>query len=503
MVQGTGSHVGKSVVTAALCRIFAQDGYRVAPFKSQNMALNSFVTKEGGEMGRAQVVQAEACGVQPHVDMNPVLLKPTSDHRSQVIVEGRPIGTMTWKEYDNLKPDIFRRAMAAFWRLAARSDIVVIEGAGSPAEVNLKSGDIVNMRVALEVDAPVLLVTDIDRGGALAWVVGTLELLEKEEREQVKGIIINKFRGSFELLEPAVRFLEERTGVPVVGVLPYITDIEIPEEDSLGFGAKTRLAGEGMDNVLDVAVVKIPRASNFTDVDALLSEPDVSLRYLGPRDQVGKPDLLIIPGSKNTIEDLMALKQSGLAQQIREYAQSGGCILGICGGYQMLGLVLEDPEHIETSIDCIEGLGLLPVRTVMQPEKLTVQVSGTARLPDSDEIPIRGYEIHCGQTVREGGQPWVFIERDGEGSKVQDGCVTQVTGQETPEMGWVFGTYVHGILDSPRFRRSFLNYLRRRRGWQSIETIQPVSRPYEKLADAMRPHLDMGRIYELLQLEQS
>ncbi|MBC7324561.1 MAG: cobyric acid synthase, partial [Moorella sp. (in: Bacteria)] len=379
MIQGTSSNVGKSVLVAALCRIFYQAGYRVAPFKSQNMALNSGATPDGGEMGRAQLVQACAAGVQPRVEMNPILLKPTAHARSQVILLGRPVGNLGAREYHGrFNQELWPHVEAAYATLAREFDIIVIEGAGSPAEVNLKAGEIANMRVAKMAGAPVLLVADIDRGGALAAIVGTLELLDPDEREMVAGLIINKFRGDVDLLQPALDFLEKKTGKPVLGVIPFLAH-GLPEEDSVVLEqAKTRFTAPGE---VEIAVIKFPCISNFTDFDALEREEGVNLRYVDGKEQLGHPDLVILPGSKNTIGDLLWLRQQGLEEVIKERAAAGTPLIGICGGYQMLGQEIADPGHVETDQDRVAALGYLPVQTIFQPAKATNLVRGRVTGP--------------------------------------------------------------------------------------------------------------------------
>lgn len=506
MVQGTASHVGKSVLVAALCRIFYQDGYRVAPFKSQNMALNSFVTKEGGEMGRAQVVQAEAAGLEPHVDMNPILLKPTGQASSQVIVLGRPVGNFSAQEY-HLKyaREAWRVICEALDRLRRRFEIVVIEGAGSPAEVNLQATEIVNMRVARQADAPVLLVADIDKGGALAAVVGTLELLPPEDRCRVAGVIINKFRGDLRLFKPAIDFLEAKTGVPVVGVVPYFNGFRIQEEDTVS--GEVLAAGQlprGRD--LEIVVIHLPHISNFTDFDPLQEEPDVSLRYVGQGTPLGEPDLIILPGSKNTIEDLIFLKRSGLAAEIvRLCKEKRVPVLGICGGFQMLGEELCDPQHLESSVPRTEGLGLLDVKTVFVPQKLTSQVEAEAvgygpLLSCVKGQKVVGYEIHMGRTVLGSNATPIFriYRRSGEEVDYLDGA--------QDAQGLVWGTYVHGLFDSKKFRRKFLNALRVRKGLPplekevSLDHWEQRQRDYDRLAAVVRGSLNMDKIYQLLGL---
>lgn len=506
MIQGTASHVGKSVLAAALCRIFMQDGYRVAPFKSQNMALNSFVTKDGGEMGRAQVVQAEAAGLEPCVDMNPILLKPTGHASSQVVVLGRPVGNLSAMGYHT---DYAPKALAiidgALNRLRAVNDLVVIEGAGSPAEVNLQEHEIVNMRIARMAQAPVLLVADVDKGGALASVVGTLELLAPDDRARVSGIIINKFRGDISLFQPAVQFLEDKTGIPVIGVVPYFEGFRIQEEDTI---PEDRSRAELVEEQgwVDIAVINLPHISNFTDFDPLEEEPDVRLRYVSKKSSLGKPDLIILPGSKNTIGDLAFLNRSGLAAMVVEFYHKGTPVIGICGGFQMLGRELHDPLHTESEIPRINGLGLLDTFTTFAPEKVTTQVEAEVAasglfLSEDQDYRINGYEIHMGRTelapdVR---PAFTILVRSGEKVLFPDGAVSQD--------GLVFGTYIHGIFDSDSFRRHFINTLRRRKGLEPLPASGTIlvhtqrENDFNKLAAVVRSSLAMEKIYGLLGLE--
>ncbi|MFZ5596922.1 MAG: cobyric acid synthase [Bacillota bacterium] len=504
MVQGTASHVGKSVLVAALCRIFYRDGYRVAPFKSQNMALNSFVTGDGGEMGRAQVVQAEAAGRAPSVDMNPVLLKPTGHASSQVVVMGRPVGNLSAREYhSNFAGKAWEVICEALDRLKRENDIIVIEGAGSPAEVNLQSTEIVNMRVAREAGAPVILACDIDKGGALAAVVGTLELLDPEDRDRVAGIIINKFRGDLTLFQPAVEFLESKTGKPVLGVVPYFEGFRIQEEDTVNEDTLKRSGGAAIARDVEVAVLHLPHISNFTDFDPLENEPDVNLRYVGRGTPLGRPDLIIIPGSKNTIGDLAYLNKSGLADEIRSLSRSGIPVVGICGGFQMLGRELHDPEHTESDIPSLEGLGLLDITTTFARDKITTQVRAEVRGPGpmlegARGTEVAGYEIHMGRTLLGKGAVPAFeiIHRFGGEGRSLDGAASTD--------GRIWGTYIHGIFDSPRFRRNILNYLRLSKGLSPLEDGVSLSaweqrqRDYDRLAGVVRGSLDMGKIYELI-----
>lgn len=506
MFQGTGSHVGKSVLVAALCRIFLQDGYKVAPFKSQNMALNSYVTKDGGEMGRAQVVQAEAAGLEPSVLMNPVLLKPTGQATSQVIVLGKPVGNMSAQEYHrSYNMTALGVIEESLNKLKEQFDIIVIEGAGSPAEVNLQDTEIVNMRIARMADCPVLLVADIDKGGALASVVGTLELLDPDDRKRVAGIVINKFRGDVKLFQPAVDFLEKKTGIPVVGIVPYFTGFRVQEEDTIP--EDTLEAGlKELPNKIDVVVIQLPHISNFTDFDPLEDEPDVHLRYVGKADKFGDPDLVIIPGSKNTIQDLVFLEKTGLAQKIIESRKKGKPVIGICGGFQILGKELHDPLHTESEIESLKGLGLLNMVTVFEPDKITTQVQaevlghGCFMEGLTGQI-VTGYEIHMGRsTIGEGILPaFRIFERSTRETNVLDGAVS--------EDGRVFGTYIHGIFDNDAFRRHVINLIREEKGWEPLVEDEVLTvkeqreRDFNKLADVVRASMNIDLIYKIMGLE--
>lgn len=506
MIQGTASHVGKSVLVAALCRIFMQDGYRAVPFKSQNMALNSFVTRDGGEMGRAQVVQAEAAGLEPSVDMNPILLKPTGHASSQVVVLGRPVGNLSAMHYHTeYAPKALAIIEGALNRLRTANDMVVIEGAGSPAEVNLQEHEIVNMRIARMADAPVLLVADIDKGGALASVVGTLELITPADRARVAGIIINKFRGDISLFQPAVKFLEKKTGKPVIGVVPYFQGFRIQEEDTIPED-RSRAEEVEAEGYVDIAVINLPHISNFTDFDPLEDEPDVRLRYITRASSLRQPDLIILPGSKNTIGDLAFLNRSGLAEQIIEHYRNGTPVIGICGGFQMLGRELNDPLHTESEIPRIEGLGLLDTSTTFAPEKITTQVEAEVNasgllIGDAAGVRITGYEIHMGRTELAAGVTPAFtiLLRSGEKVFFPDGAVS-------PD-GLVFGTYIHGIFDSDSLRRQIINTLRGRKGLEPLAASDTVpvheqrERDFDKLAAVVRSSLAMDKIYDLLGLE--
>lgn len=498
MLQGTSSHVGKSILTTALCRIFRQDGLKVVPFKAQNMALNSYVTKDGGEMGRAQVAQAEAAGLDPMVDMNPVLLKPTGNASSQVIVLGRPVGNMSAVEYHaGYSRKLLGVIEESLRKLQRDFDVVVIEGAGSPAEVNLKANDIVNMRIAKLAPAPVLLIADIDRGGALASVVGTLELLEPDERDLVKGVIINKFRGDIKLLEPALEFITAKTGKPVAGVIPHLDDLGIDDEDSVSLDDKQlQASGE-----IEIAVLRTPKISNFTDFDALASEPGVTVRYVRQGERLGRPDMIILPGSKNTTEDLLYLKEQGYDREILGQVAAGTPVVGICGGYQMLGREIRDPEHTESTFEQVEGLGLIDAATVFAADKVTHQVTaasaGLAFLGiDYSDDCLTGYEIHMGRTeffspVR---PAFTITCRSGQAITRDDGVVR-------PD-GLVMGTYIHGIFDNDEFRRAVVNALRGRKGLEPLaagmSTRQRKEAAYDRLAEVVRSSLDMELIYKII-----
>ncbi len=491
MFCGTASDVGKSVLSAGLCRILKRRGISVAPFKSQNMALNSYVTPEGGEIGRAQAAQAEACGIPPHTDMNPVLLKPNTDTGSQVIVQGKPVGNMGVQEYTRFKAELLPRIAESFSRLASRFDFIVIEGAGSIAEINLKSHDIANLKIAEMADCPAILVADIDRGGVFAQIIGTLELLEPDERARVRGVIINKFRGDPELLGPAIEFVENRTGVPVLGVVPCFTGFRIPDEDSVALqkrakGTRHKAQGEK----IRIGVVRLPRISNFTDFDPLEAEPNVELRYIEGVQEMEGLDALILPGSKSTIADLQFLKDQGLFERIRQFR---GIIVGICGGYQMLGREVRDPFNLESRIRTSEGLGLLDAETVMLMKKETHQAKawllpgGATAVPGCPEA-LSGYEIHMGETVvGDRALPFAAItSRSGREVRVNDGAVSSD--------GRVFGTYLHGIFDNAGFRNAFVNRLRQAKGLCPAEPATAQADPFDLLAEHLERHLDMGKL---------
>ena len=488
MVQGTMSGAGKSLLCAALCRIFAQDGYRVAPFKSQNMALNSFVTRDGLEMGRAQVVQAQAAGVEPDVRMNPILLKPSSDTGSQVIVGGEVRGQMSAAAYFKMKRQLIPEILAAFDSLSEEADIVVIEGAGSPAEINLKADDIVNMGLAKLVDAPVLLAGDIDRGGVFAQLYGTVALLEPEERARIAGLVINKFRGDVDILRPGLAMLEEKTGLPVLGVVPYL-HVEIEDEDSLS----ERLNVRDAVKPLDVAVIRLPHISNFTDFIPLEQHELVGVRYVQRARELGAPDLVILPGTKNTMEDLLWLRQSGLEAAVRRLAQAQTPVLGVCGGYQMLGQTLDDPAGTESGKPMsLAGLGLLPTRTVFDAQKRRTQVRAVALGAPFAGARMTGYEIHNGRTTVNG-EPFCRLA-DG----TPEGCVCKN----------VFGTYLHGLFDSGELTQALVKLLCARKGISPKET-RPTSMAeyrqaqFDLLADGVRGALDMGAVYRAMGIKKA
>lgn len=491
MIQGTSSSVGKSVITAAFCRIFLQDGYKVCPFKAQNMALNSFVTKEGGEMGRAQVVQAQACGIEPHVDMNPILIKPTGDSMAQVIVQGKPVGNMSAVKYHSYKAKALSKVVDSFGRLKRQYELMVIEGAGSPAEVNLKKEDIVNMKMAEIAKAPVILVGDIDKGGVFASLVGTLELLNKKERSRIKGFIINKFRGDKRLLKSGLSFLEKKTGKTVLGVIPYSKEIVIPEEDSVALENRRTSAGAGITQgkKINIAVIKLPYISNFTDFDALENEADVKLRYVSDINGLNCADIIIIPGTKNTIKDLIWLKENGFADKILSTMNNepSTTLIGICGGYQMLGKYIYDSGAIESTRKEIKGLGLLPVVTTFESEK---KLSQTEAVDIRNGTELKGYEIHHGRTVTLGKcRPMLRIEK---GSRI-DGLQS--------DTGNVWGTYLHGIFDNDIFRRQFLNRIRVKKGlrlFPARTSAFSIDSKLDNLANLVRQNIDMKLLYRIL-----
>jgi cobyric acid synthase CobQ len=487
MFQGTSSNAGKSILTAAMCRILLQDGYRVAPFKAQNMSLNSFVTREEGEMGRAQVVQAQACRIDPDVRMNPILLKPNDDTGSQVILRGKPVGNMSVTQYIQYKTIAFEEAKRAFDSLASEFDVIVLEGAGSPAEINLKDHDIVNMKMAKYAEAPVLLIGDIDRGGVFASFVGTMEVLSEWERSQIAGFVINRFRGKEDLLDPAIEYTRYHTGLPFFGIVPYLHDLGLPEEDSVEFKSGA-LDGSSRGNGIEIDVIDLPHISNFTDFDSLRIEPDVSLRIIRSPKDLDHPDVIILPGSKNVIGDLDYLRQSGLDRKIIALSGEGRTeIVGICGGFQMLGERIDDPYEIESKRLTLQGLGLLPIATVMAREKTLVRAEG---IHLASGLKIRGYEIHHGHTE---GTPLIplVLRKDG-----------QIIGAGR-EDARIWGTYLHGIFDADEFRRWFVDRMRVQRNLPvmgKVCAVYDLEPAYERLAEVVRRSLKMDEIYKLMGL---
>ncbi len=490
MIQGTMSNVGKSLLVAGLCRIFKQDGYKTAPFKSQNMALNSFITNQGLEMGRAQVMQCEAAGIEPAVQMNPILLKPTNETGSQVILNGEVLGTFSAKEYFNMKKSLLPEVKKAYDTLAKTYDIIVIEGAGSPAEINLKKDDIVNMGMAQLADAPVLLAGDIDRGGVFAQLIGTVMLLEKQEQQRIKGLIINKFRGDMALLKPGIAMLEEKCKKKVLGVVPYLS-VDIEDEDSLC----QRLEQKQKKGILDIAVIHFPHISNFTDFNRLEAIEGVSLRYVKKAWELKQPDMIILPGTKNTIEDLLFIRQEGLESAVKKLVQKGVIVFGICGGYQMMGKELCDPYGIEKKAT-IRGMELFDMKTTFEKQKTTTRVKGMflnvlGDLKELSQKKFEGYEIHMGKTEGHRQSPFVKIAQSSQLDGAQNGNC--------------YGTYVHGIFDEEETAKALINALCQKKkidsnillkntvNWQSYKQKQ-----YDLLADAIRNSLDMEQIYNIL-----
>lgn len=493
MVQGTMSGAGKSLLVAGLCRIFKQDGYRVAPFKSQNMALNSFITTEGLEMGRAQVMQAEAAEITPMVCMNPILLKPTNDIGSQVIVNGEVLGNMSAKDYFAYKSKLIPDIKKAFCKLESFADIIVIEGAGSPAEINLKQNDIVNMGLAKMVDAPVLLVGDIDRGGVFAQLLGTLMLLTDDEKERVKGLIINKFRGDKSILDPGIEMLEKKGNVPVTGVVPYM-ELSLEDEDSLTerFDSKTK-------GLIDIVVIHYPRISNFTDFNVFEQIPEVTVRYVSNLNELHHPDLIFLPGSKNTMEDLKWMRQNGLEAAIKKLAEDIP-VFGICGGYQMLGLRIEDPDHVEEG-GTIRGMELLPVVTILQKRKKRCKIKGMINRLDGPFLALsgcnfKGYEIHMGQTrmIESCLRNIDNMEDDGN---TQQRIIISADNKN------IYGSYVHGLFDFGSIANTMVQALAVKKGITIEDGIFEdypsfKEKQYDKLADTLRGYLNMEEIYGML-----
>ncbi len=488
MIQGTASSVGKSILVTALCRIFKQDGYKVTPYKSQNMSLNSYITLDGKEMGRAQVLQAYASGLEPEAFMNPILLKPTTDKKCQVIVKGKVYCNCSAMEYHNMKLQFKEMLKEDFSILEEQFDIIVMEGAGSPAEINLRDRDIVNMGMAEMVDAPVIIVGDIDKGGVFASLAGTMLLLKDEEKKRVKGTIINKFRGDLEILKPGLSMLEDIIKIPTFGVVPYFR-LALEDEDGAVEFNKMITAP------IDVAVIKLPHISNFTDTDALKIEEDVSVRYITSLEEFGNPDLVIIPGTKNTIEDLLYLRRSGIEEAIKNYSEKG-MVIGICGGYQMLGSLIEDPYEVETSLKSVEGMGLLNIKTVFEKEKVTTRIKAKI---ENKALNIYGYEIHMGNcTYEQGSKPLITIkEKNGQKVNYYDGAINETKN--------VMGSYIHGIFDGIDFRQHIVNTLRKSKGIEkkaSIKYENVREKELDKLADIVRNSLDINKIYEIMGIKK-
>lgn len=512
MIQGTASSAGKSLTVTGLCRRYARLGYRVLPFKAQNMALNSFVTKDGLEIGRAQAVQADAAGVDARVEMNPILLKPEGNSRSQVVVNGKPIGAMPAVKYYEIKRDLSNIVREALDLLRADCDLVIIEGAGSPAEINLRSRDIVNMHVAHMADAPVLLVGDIDRGGVFAHFFGTLGLLDDRDRARVKGLVINKFRGDIKILDPGLDMIEERTGVPVLGVIPFVPNLRIADEDSVSLDHRM-LRERGTAGEVDIAVVRLPRISNYDDVLALEHEAGVVVRFVESVKGIEGADLVILPGTKDTRSDLAWLESVGLGDAIRERAKAGGLVLGICGGFQMLGQTIQDPDGVEGEPGETKGLGLLPISTRFVPEKCTRQVQAevigaaplTPTFASGNGLPIQGYEIHQGRVLY-GKSAQAWFQRSADSDTVESRTHAQAgdeasTWNEVDEGCWqgsVSGTLLHGIFESEGLRHSLLAAL----GWTKPEDERAIESPlaeYDRLADALEASMDFERIDSMLE----
>ncbi|HZF06172.1 MAG TPA: cobyric acid synthase [Patescibacteria group bacterium] len=490
MVQGTASGVGKSLLVAALCRIFARAGYRVAPFKSQNMSLNAAVSADGGEIGRAQAVQAAAAGIEPTVDMNPILLKPERDDRSQVVVRGRALASLDWRGYGRLAPTLWPVVVESLERLRRAHDLVVIEGAGSPAEINLDF-DLANMRVAALAEAPVLLVGDIDRGGVFGALVGTLALLAPDDRARVAGLVVNRLRGDPSVLAPGLALLAARTGVPVLGVVPHLGEAPLPEEDSLGLESGARHVADGR---LTLAVPRLPRIANFDDLEPLAAEPGVAVRFVTGPAAIDGADVVVLPGSKTTVADLAWLRERGLDAAIARAAADGRAVIGICAGYQMLGERLADPDHVESDATSVSGLGLLPVVTTFARDKTTARVHGRVLAGGpfgaAAGAPVQGYEIHCGRTAVHGGAPvFALTERAGVATEAVDGT----------RVGSVIGTYLHGCFSSGALRRALLTAAAARRGvapeprWGA----EALADRYDRLADGVAAALDLEALGRL------
>ena len=491
MILGTGSDVGKSLVVTAICRILKKKGIKVAPFKAQNMSNNSFVTVEGGEIGRAQVVQAEAAGLLPSVHMNPVLLKPSSERGSQVIVQGKVFANIDARKYHLLKPKLKEAILDSYRRLSEEYEVIVIEGAGSCAEMNIKEHDIVNFPLAKELNAKCIIVGDIDRGGIFAQLIGTYHLMDEKEKELTKGFIINKFRGDPSLFESGIRFIEEYTNIPVLGVVPYIEDLKIDPEDSVVIQRERLKNREPSPTMVNIAVLRLPSISNFTDIEILETEPDVVVNYLfGPEELTDEYDLLIIPGTKNAVEDTIWIKKTGWAKRIKDFAKDGKIVLGICGGYQILGEKIKDPYGVESDKKEIKALGLLSTETILFKEKIVRKVKGKCLL---NNRRIEGYEIHMGRTLplKKGGMPLLRLRYKDE--IWEDGWINK--------KGNVMGTYVHGIMDATGFREDILNRIRIKKGLRKRKAKKTRSvrfKEYDRLASHFERYCDIERIIQII-----
>ncbi len=493
MIQGASSSVGKSLLVTAFCRIFARRGLKVAPFKAQNMSNNAAVCPDGSEIGRAQALQARAAGTLLTSDLNPILIKPEADAHSQIILDGRPFKSLSAYDYYTYKQTLWEHATAALDRLRAQNDLVIIEGAGSPAELNLKQGDIVNMAIARHANAPVILAGDIDRGGIFAQLLGTLWLLEPEERQLVRGFLVNKFRGDIRLFEEGVRILQGKSGLPVLGVIPYLKDLNLPEEDAVA------LDRQGFDprddsTSIDIVVIHLPVISNFDDFDPFHNDPGVQIRYVTQASDIGQPQAIILPGTKSTMADLAWLRERGFDRVIQEHLRRGAVLVGICGGYQMLGQRIYDPQHVESSEDDIEGLGFLPIETFFIPEKATYQVQAqvtgrTAWLAGLSEYELQGYEIHMGRTIS--AATWLEINtRNGAACKFSDGSITAD--------GRIWGCYLHGLFGNPAFRHAWLTSL----GWiprgQLLTPQAQLEKSLNDLADEVEAAVDLHQIERMI-----
>ena len=488
MIFGTSSNVGKSVISTGLCRVFKEDGYRVAPFKAQNIALNSYVTSCGCEIGRAQAVQAEACGLDPSPYMNPILIKPAGDQNSQIILNGKVFENLNTQDPLQIKENLKLEILKAYGHIRENYEVSVLEGAGSPAEINLKKNDLVNNGMADMADAPVILVGDIERGGVFASIYGTIMLLDEKERKRIKGVVINKFHGDVDLLKSGIEMLEELIGIPVLGVLPY-TEMDIDAEDSLS----DKFYKSNGNGEINISVVKLKHLSNSTDIDVLNNYSGVNLRYIRKSSELGHEDLIIIPGSKNTIKDLKELNEKGISKKIIELSKSGVVVFGICGGFQMLGEIISDPFGVETDSQEVQGMDLLKLKTILKAEKITVQYSGSLLntkgiLDGMSGIQVQGYEIHHGITFG-----------DEEPILAQDNCIKGAVKEN------VLGTYIHGIFDNVDFTNRFLNKIREKKGLEiqelGVNLCEIRNREYDKLAKLIREHIDIEKLYEIMQLD--